>query len=284
MDKKVEIPVHTLEKHAMRVEANWPILERSKPAFRDVGYAAHQPHRHDYFEMFVTASGRGQIRSDGIDQTIGPVSVYVIPPGVVHEWQHFGEVDGFVARVPMNDGFKHLGSSFQSRTYLLQNLSSHRHLMSLLDWILDDAEMASSLMARHQWSLFLQSVGQKMEAEFDVCRQDDNSGLCGSFLALLERKFRLRWGVQDYAHSLGVSRSTLLRCTCENLNRSPAELIRDRTLTEAERLLTLTGKTCAEISEALGFLSQAQFTRAFTAKHGLSPVLFRQNYLEQEGR
>jgi AraC-like DNA-binding protein len=105
-----------------------------------------------------------------------------------------------------------------------------------------------------------------------------NQDLCASFLALLDRKYCLRWSVQDYVNALQVSRSKLLRCTQSQLQCTPVDLIRRRTLREAERLLVTTTRTCSDISDTLGFLSQAQFTHAFSTKFGLSPSRYRAKF------
>jgi AraC-like DNA-binding protein len=50
-------------------------------------------------------------------------------------------------------------------------------------------------------------------------------------------------------------------------------------LKEAERLLLTTDYTCADISETLGYLSQAQFTRSFSNHFDEAPTSFRRSRL-----
>ena len=58
------------------------------------------------------------------------------------------------------------------------------------------------------------------------------------------------------------------------LEGAPLQLIQDRLMLEARRLLAYTASSVAEIAFQLGF-EPAYFSRAFTRQEGLSPVAFR---------
>lgn len=278
MQATVDIPVHTLESHELRVFDDAPILQRAETAAQTTMYPANQPHRHNYFEVFLTSSGGGLLGTEEARQDVDPRSILVVPPGVVHNWIELSGLDGFVARIPMHTGYRHFGRAAGGNLLYLARPSAHIHLSALLSWIADETQVYSNELTLKRWQLFYEALAQEAYNGDNRRSAHADQDLCASFLALLERRYHLRWGVQDYVNSLQVSRSKLLRCIRSQLQTTPADLIRRRTLREAERLLATTTKSCSEISDSLGFLSQAQFTHAFAAQNNMSPSSYRANH------
>lgn len=262
----------------MHVIEGAPILQRSESALQTVMYPTSQPHRHDYFEVFVTSNGGGVIGSDGLQLDVDPQSILVVPPGAVHSWIEISDIDGFVVRIPIHAGYKYFGRPTGGRVLCLKKSSAHVHLSALLSWISDDGQVYPNEMNLKRWQLFYEALAVEAWLSHNRAGTQPKQDLCASFLALLENKYHLRWGVQDYVNALQVTRSKLLRCIRSELQTTPGELIQCRTLREAERLLVTTTMTCSEISDALGFLSQAQFSHSFTAKNGLSPSSYRAEF------
>jgi len=275
MAQNGSIPVHKLETHELWSLDDVPILQLAESAARTARYPLGQPHCHDYFEIYLTGEGHGLLGTEGGEQAIGPGSILVVPPGVVHSWIRPYDIDGFVVRIPVHTGYRFLPFTSDGRLLLLEAPPSHVHLSALLRWLGDASQGYSSDLNKHRWLLFCKALAAEASGSARAGQESEDQDLCASFLALLERRYRLRWGVQDYASALQVSRSKLLRCIQARLDTTPADLIRNRTLREAERLLQATQKSCSEISEDLGFLSQAQFTHAFQSGNGVSPSAFR---------
>ena len=277
MQAPADIPVHTLESHELRVFDDAPILQRAETAAQTVSYPATQPHRHNYFEVYLTSSGGGLLGTQDAEQDVDAKSILVVPPGVVHNWIELSAIDGFVARIPIHTGYRHFGRAAGGNLLYLAKPPVHVHLSALLSWIADETQAYSNEVTLNRWQLFYQALAVEAHTSDHRGSTQADRDLCASFLALLERRYHLRWGVQDYVNYLQVSRSKLLRCIRSQLQTTPADLIRCRTLREAERLLATTTKSCSEISDTLGFLSQAQFTHAFSAKNGISPSSYRAN-------
>ncbi|TYR31697.1 AraC family transcriptional regulator [Sphingobacterium phlebotomi] len=92
---------------------------------------------------------------------------------------------------------------------------------------------------------------------------------------LLEQYYKSERFPSFYAEKLNISTNYLNRICRERRNKSAGELIRDRILMEAERLLYHTYKNVSEISFELGFDSSSYFITFFKKKYGLSPEEFR---------
>jgi len=95
----------------------------------------------------------------------------------------------------------------------------------------------------------------------------------------LEIHFRKKHNVAEYADLLHIAPKTLTH-KFKNLNlESPNQLIINRILLEAKRLLFYTDKPIKEIAYDLGYEDPAYFNRLFTNKTGSTPANFKKNYI-----
>lgn len=99
------------------------------------------------------------------------------------------------------------------------------------------------------------------------------------FSALVERHFRERWTVNDYAAALGVTRDRLGDECRRVRGLGPKELIDRRAILEARLLLETSGRAISEIAGGLGFASSAQFSRFFSRSVGQPPGFYRASFL-----
>lgn len=98
------------------------------------------------------------------------------------------------------------------------------------------------------------------------------------FSRYLEIHFREKHQVADYAELLHIAPKTLTH-KFKNLHlESPNQLIINRILLEAKRLLFYTDKSVKEIAYDLGYEDPAYFNRLFTQKTGNTPSNFKKNY------
>ncbi|MGW7067198.1 helix-turn-helix domain-containing protein [Streptomyces sp. NPDC054855] len=96
----------------------------------------------------------------------------------------------------------------------------------------------------------------------------------GRFVDALELHFRDLHQVADYAELLGCSVRTLSRAARGATGRGARELIDERRLLEARRLLAGTGWDARSVAAHLGFTDPANFGRFFRGHTGLTPAAF----------
>jgi AraC family transcriptional activator of pobA len=104
-----------------------------------------------------------------------------------------------------------------------------------------------------------------------------SSALMREFRLALEENFRTTQSVGAYAKLLKVSSDRLGKSVQERSGRSAGEIIRQRLLLEAERLLAHTEMAVSEIAYALNFQDPAYFSRFFRRLAGQSPGEFRES-------
>jgi len=98
------------------------------------------------------------------------------------------------------------------------------------------------------------------------------------FSRYLEIYFREKHNVADYADLLHLAPKTLTHKFKSLHLESPNQLIINRILLEAKRLLFYTDKPVKEIAYDLGYEDPAYFNRLFTQKTGNTPTNFKKNY------
>ncbi|MCW3041801.1 MAG: transcriptional regulator, AraC family, partial [Solirubrobacterales bacterium] len=109
-------------------------------------------------------------------------------------------------------------------------------------------------------------------------RQDPGDaaiGLHRRFVALLEQDFPRHHDAVHYADALGVPRAALARTLTQQTGRATKDLILERVMLEAARLLRFTDQHVGEIAFAVGFGDQLYFSRAFKRAYGVPPVAYR---------
>jgi AraC family transcriptional regulator, transcriptional activator of pobA len=100
-------------------------------------------------------------------------------------------------------------------------------------------------------------------------------GLVRRFQQVVERSFRASTSVRDYARVLGVTTSHLNESLRLETGLTARDLIRERLLLEAKRLLLHSELTMAEIGYELGFEDPSYFSRVVRRELKTSPVEFR---------
>ncbi|OQP63388.1 AraC family transcriptional regulator [Niastella vici] len=104
------------------------------------------------------------------------------------------------------------------------------------------------------------------------------------FSQLVELHYKKLHTVADYANMLAMSPKMLHKHITKTGQASPNDLIKERIILEAKRLLAHTPLSVKEIGYALGYEDPAYFVRLFTKQAGTSPVEFRKQYNHVEGK
>lgn len=102
-----------------------------------------------------------------------------------------------------------------------------------------------------------------------------HDALVERYRSLLEANFRAHWTVGAYADRLGVTPDHLSRRCRAVTGLGALDLMHERLLLEARRLLAYTPAAVGAIAQQLGFDDPGYFTRLFTKRAGQSPSAYR---------
>jgi AraC family transcriptional activator of pobA len=126
--------------------------------------------------------------------------------------------------------------------------------------------LASVLLWAQRWREAELEHGGASGSDVDLHRE---------FQELLESDFAASHEAGHYASELGVTTGTLSRTLTKLTGRSTKQLITDRVMLEAARLLRFSDLSVKEIAARLGFGDQFAFSKAFKRHRGEAPLDFR---------
>ena len=96
-----------------------------------------------------------------------------------------------------------------------------------------------------------------------------------TFQTLVEEHFRSQRSPAFYAEQMHISPNTLSKKIKQEYNKNPSQIIQERVILEAKKLIHLTRKSIKEISDELNFADEHYFSRYFKKHCGVSPLTFR---------
>jgi AraC family transcriptional regulator, transcriptional activator of pobA len=246
-----------------------------------------EPHRHDYHELIWVREGRGQHLIDGTPVPVRPGTVTLIGRGAVHVFEHAEDLTGAVLR--FGDELL-LGDGRVAPGWLLAGRGGRTvpvppgeadTLAGALRAIGAEVERPpdprTADLERHLVSAVLLWVERWYDAVRTELREADDAGvqLLRRFAAQLEREFRAHHDAAHYADALAIPAAALSRALSEVTGRSTKELVTDRVMLEAARLLRFTDGTVGEIAHAVGYTDPLYFSRAFKRHAGVAPMAYR---------
>ncbi|WP_149241715.1 helix-turn-helix domain-containing protein [Dyadobacter sp. 32] len=112
-----------------------------------------------------------------------------------------------------------------------------------------------------------------------VTEQQNDLEFFRKFTRLVEEHYKTKHTVADYADSLCMAPKTITHKFNRLRLPQPNEVIKNRIILEAKRLLAHTSLTAKEIAYHLGYNDPAYFSRLFMTKTGESPSGFRTKFL-----
>jgi AraC family transcriptional regulator, transcriptional activator of pobA len=241
-----------------------------------------EPHRHAYHELIWVREGSGRHLIDGEPIDFGPRTLTLIAKGQVHQFERADEVSGVVTRFGDEwlAGSRRWLFSGGSCTALSVPADDTPRFDALLDLLRVEVERPpgpeSTELRSHLLSsalLWAQRWREEQLEEGGASRTDVQ--LNQQFMELLERDFTVSHEAGHYAAELGVTTGTLSRVLMKLTGRTTKQLILERVLLEAARLLRFSDLSIKEIAARLGFPDQFAFSKAFKRQRGEAPLDFR---------
>ncbi|MEI6950009.1 AraC family transcriptional regulator [Paraflavisolibacter sp. H34] len=253
----------------------------------------HRPHRHSFYHLVLFTRGRGSHTIDFERFAVQPGQVYFMVPGQVHSWHFEGEVDGYI--IHFSD---QLFRSFLQDPYYLERFpffsgnsaegvcqlpeDGLRQVFPLMETILGEAAGSDPFsLDRVRLALldFFIAVDRRCGSAGRKSVPPQKATLLRSFQKLVDRNFRLLRLPKEYAALLYVTPNHLNALCQDLLGKTAGEVIRDRVLLEARRLLTNAGQTVTEIAYDLNFQDNSYFNRFFKKETGQTPEEFRKQFI-----
>ena len=106
---------------------------------------------------------------------------------------------------------------------------------------------------------------------------NDKADVIRHYNILVEKHFREKHLVSDYAFMLNKTPKNLSNLFAKHSEKTALAIINERILLEAKRLLLFSSKTSSEIAYELGYKEPGHFTKFFKKQSGFTPIEFKKN-------
>ena len=251
-----------------------------------------QPHGHSFYHIVLFTKGAGKQAIDFTNFLVKPGQIYFMTPGQVHNWQFSGEVDGYI--VNFSESFF---DSFFKEPYYLERFpffggygekqvihltgQCQKEVTVLFEKLLTELNPVKN-HATEMIRILLLQIFITVTRQLEPVRLKEISKLgyttLRNFQKLVNENYIKLKLPSEYAAILYVTPNYLNGLCRDLLGKSAGEIIRDRIMLEAKRLLINADISISEIAAQLNFQDNSYFTKFFKKYAGKTPEEFRKDF------
>ncbi|MGO1868083.1 MAG: helix-turn-helix domain-containing protein [Sphingobacteriaceae bacterium] len=242
------------------------------------------PHTHDFFtiNLFDQASGIHTI--DSVDYPVGNHQVHVLFPGQMHKWDIKTGTIGYQLMVERTffeqfaPYFRFSFTNYQNHPIIQLSEDAFRLLQYEFVAIKNELTTDDSLMhlISARAAVVAAIVSREAEHAFTEFKVYQSNERLAEFNRLIDVFFKQEKLVSFYADKLHISANYLNILCQKHLRISATQLIQQRVIIEAKRMLQSASLSIKEIAFDLGFVDHAYFSNFFKKQTGMSPSVFRE--------
>jgi AraC-like DNA-binding protein len=214
-------------------------------------------------------------------------------PGQVHSWNFDGFTDGYIINFSgsffqtfllnpsYHDSFSFFGEEIRTTVIDLPE-KLHQKIIDLFESILNEAERKDAAAIDMIRLLMLQlfiTIDRVTEKSADEGPASYNQTLLSNFQKLTGEHYASIKLPKDYAKLLYITPNHLNAICKDLLGKSAGEVIRNRMVLEAKRLLTNPRLNINAIASMLNFSDNSYFTKFFKKFEGKTPEEFRKEII-----
>ena len=270
--KDIQTPVHSLEVDSMHV--NVLPLDYKNP------YDHKRQHRHTYFEMMFIEEGGGNQLIDFNKYELRDYSCYLIFPQQIHLMNRnhsSGMIVQFTEEIISSPylvaALKRISFSentaifFENQQDLINDINDLLNI--LIKSILRETSKSKQTVTYLLQALVSLALENHKQNEKSIIDEDKRLWL--HFIEMVEDNYCENMGVQDYIRKLNSNERKLSAATRKHADLSPLQVIHNRILLEAKRILLFKQVSHKEIAFKLGFDSPSSFSTFIKTKTGYTP-------------
>ncbi|MFK7835586.1 MAG: AraC family transcriptional regulator [Sulfitobacter sp.] len=233
-------------------------------------------HDHPHHLLIWTTRGQGVVLLNGMRRGLGTHNALYLPAGSLFALELGRQVMGYALIIPQDTPLRmpHMARHLRIREVQVQS-----ELTGLIEAAQRENDATHPLradaMEGHAALVSVWLRRQIMQEDHLPEPRNAAKRLSERFCALLPERFASGDVMADYARTLGVTPTHLTRAVRAATGKTASDLLTERILYEARRLLGETDLPALRIAEHLGFGSAAYFTRFMQHHTGLTPSKLR---------
>jgi AraC-like DNA-binding protein len=216
-------------------------------------------------------------------------------PGQVHSWHFKGDMDGYVVHFEGS-----LFTTFLQNTHYLEQYTFfngnckdgviqlpatvHEKVIQLFESMLAESgeskEQSMDMIRFYLLELFV-SIDRAGDISKRVSIAPQKLTLLRNYQQLIDKHFRDIKLPKEFADLLYITPNHLNALCQDLLGKTAGDLIHDRVILEAKRLLTNADMTVTQIAYNLNFQDNSYFNRFFKKEVGVTPDEFRRQFINK---
>jgi AraC family transcriptional regulator, transcriptional activator of pobA len=257
-------------------------------------YHIERPHKHNFYELFIIKKGQLEQSVDYQGYTLYDNTLFFISKGQLHIWQTTENAEeGY--RLMFTEDFL-LHHNFQENFFFeliyLDNIYQnpflklevdHTLIHNYFDALYQEYQKKDAQDAVLSALLFvlLSEIQYIFNQQNPIKTTQSNMVLYKKFIQLLEENFTQNLSAHEYAQKLFITSRHLSRIVQNVAHQTTTQVIQNRIILEAKRLLTFTSLNVSQIAEHLNFEDTSYFARYFKKATAVSPMEFKHNMSEK---
>lgn len=245
------------------------------------------PHKHSFYMICLIHDGNGVHVVDFEEIEVLPGRLFFLNPEQVHFWKLNSAINISLVQFAENMmHFKKFGlDDYLSPTSLFKknfiDLDSEQ-VNAVLDIFLKldkealEQDIFSTEIMRGYLHVLTGIIWRLINADRDYHELNSKEEKLREFLTLLNQHYARQKGVSFYAGQLNISANYLNTLTRQLFRKSASDIISQKLLIEAKRLLYHSSSDISQVAFNLGFDDPSYFTRFFKKETNLTPSAFRE--------
>lgn len=247
-------------------------------------YDTTVPHRHNYYEIFILFKGGGDHEIDFHTYDIKDNSLHFVSPGQVHMVRRELDTYGYVILFSRefyspseNDRLFEMPFLNLNSPIPILNLSKDDMLLfePIIRKIAEESnsnEVNKEEILRSYLHILLLLSGRYYKGNGENILIP---AVVKEFRMQLEKHFIKYHMVKEYAQLLSISEKKLNDAIKKHTGQTAGEIITERIILEAKRLIKHSELSTKEIAHFLNYSDPAHFSKFFKSKTGLTPGEFK---------
>lgn len=248
-----------------------------------------KPHRHNFYLLVLFTHGTGTHEIDFDNYDIKKGSLFVVQPGQIHNWKLSSDIDGFIVFYSQETYNLYFGNKKIEEYSIYQSVKSQPELF-FEENELQELEVYFKLMKAESDSgkpkqkdkiiNLLDCINIEISRKY-LSENNHKTPIynhkINQFEKLIATHFKTEKSPSFYAFQMNITLKHLNRICKSLLNKTATQLIAERVILEAKRLLIDQNKSISQIADELNFENYSYFAKLFKKENGISPSDFRRN-------
>lgn len=254
----------------------------------------NKPHSHNFYLCVLFTEGTGTHEIDFNSYTIKPGMVFFLKPGQTHFWKFKTAPEGFI--------FFH-SQEFYELKFLEHTLFSFPFFYSYQNPPVVELDSQKNYELQLKFLEVYKEYSQRnllrelkivnllnniyieltriytLNIDLEKLSSSNYPNILATLENLINTNFYNEKFPKFYADKLNITTKHLNRVVKKTINKTTSQLISERIILEAKRLIVHSNGNLADTAFTLDFSDYAYFSKFFKSKTGITPLEFKKRYL-----